>query len=72
VVAGLYGVLSPQSEELDELEELAGLLSLLLAAVLLSLLDGLESLLPPSPLLALALSDFVSWPAPFGPRFLEP
>jgi hypothetical protein len=49
------------------------LLSPLLAAVLLdSLLDDLESLLPPSPLLEAALSDFVSWPAPFGPRFFDP
>ena len=56
--------------ELDELE-LAGLLSLL-AGVLVAASPDFESLLPPPSPLLLELSDFVSWPAPFGPRFLEP
>jgi hypothetical protein len=34
----------------------------------------LDDLSPPplSPLLLALLSDFDSWPAPFGPRFFEP
>ena len=62
-----------QSDELDELDEsrLAGLLSLLAGVLRATRCSPTWSPPPPSPLLLVPLSDFDSWPAPFGPALLR-